>query len=84
MLKNGIFCEMVILVVFKGVLVVKNLGILIQIVPERPIYYYCRPPATLGFLENDLGYPIPIFETEHSKSKLEILLSLIFFFAKEF
>ena len=41
MLKNGIFCEMVILVVFKVFLVVKNLEILIQIVPERPIYYYC-------------------------------------------
>ena len=40
MLKNGIFCEMVILVVFKVFLVVKNLEILIQIVPERPIYYY--------------------------------------------
>ena len=40
MLKNGIFCEMVILVVFKGFLVVKNLEILVQIVPERPIYYY--------------------------------------------
>ena len=31
---------MVILVVFKGFLFVKNLEILIQIVPERPIYYY--------------------------------------------
>ena len=31
---------MVILVVFKVFLVVKNLEILIQIVPERPIYYY--------------------------------------------
>ena len=40
MLKNGIFCEMVILVVFKGFLLVKNLEILIQIVPQRPIYYY--------------------------------------------
>ena len=43
MLKNGIFCEMVILVVFKGFLVVKNLEILIQIVPDSPIYYYERP-----------------------------------------
>ena len=40
MLKNGIFCEMVILVVFKGFLVVKNLEILVQIVPDSPIYYY--------------------------------------------
>ena len=40
MLKNGIFCEMVILVVFKGFLVVKNLEILIQIAPDSPIYYY--------------------------------------------
>ena len=40
MLKNGIFCEMVILVVFKVFLVVKNLEILIQIVPDSPIYYY--------------------------------------------
>ena len=31
---------MVILVVFKGFLFVKNLEILIQIVPKRPIYYY--------------------------------------------
>ena len=40
MLKNGIFCEMVILVIFKGFLLVKNLEILIQIVPDRSIYYY--------------------------------------------
>ena len=40
MLKNGIFCEMVILVVFKGFLLVKNLEILIQIVLDSPIYYY--------------------------------------------
>ena len=31
---------MIILVVFKGFLLVKNLEILIQIVPDRPIYYY--------------------------------------------
>ena len=42
MLKNGIFCEMVILVVFKGFLLVKNLEILIQIVLERSIYYYSQ------------------------------------------
>ena len=41
MLKNDLFCEMVILVVFKFFLVVKNLEILIQIVPDSPIYYYC-------------------------------------------
>ena len=35
-----IFCEMVILVVFKVFLAVKNLEILIQIVPDSPIYYY--------------------------------------------
>ena len=40
MLKNGIFCEMVILVVFKVFLVVKNLEILIQIDPDSAIYYY--------------------------------------------
>ena len=40
MLKNGIFCEMVILVIFKGFLLVKNSEILIQIVPDRSIYYY--------------------------------------------
>ena len=40
MLKNGIFCEMVILVVFKVFLLVKNLEILVQIVPDSPIYYY--------------------------------------------
>ena len=40
MLKNGIFCEMVILVVFKVFLLVRNLEILIQIVPDSPIYYY--------------------------------------------
>ena len=40
MLKNGIFCEMVILMVFKGFLVVKNLEILIQIGSDSPIYYY--------------------------------------------
>ena len=39
MLKNGNFCEIVILVVFKGFLLVKNLEILIQIVPDSPIYY---------------------------------------------
>ena len=31
---------MVILVVFKVFLLVKNLEILIQIVPDNPIYYY--------------------------------------------
>ena len=36
----GIFCRVVILVVFKVFLVVKNLEILIQIVPERSIYSY--------------------------------------------
>ena len=35
-----VFCEMVILVVFKGFLLVKNLEILIQIVLDSPIYYY--------------------------------------------
>ena len=40
MLKNGIFCEMVILVIFKGFLLVKNLEILIQIVPDCSIYSY--------------------------------------------
>ena len=40
MLKNGIFCEMVILLVFKGFLLVKNLEILVQIVPDCSIYSY--------------------------------------------
>ena len=40
MLKNGIFCEMVILVVFKGFLLVKNFEILVQIVTEHSIYSY--------------------------------------------
>ena len=40
MLKNGIFCEMVILLVFKGFLLVKNLEILVQIDPDRSIYSY--------------------------------------------
>ena len=43
MLKNDIFCEMAILVVFKGFLLVKNLEILIQIVPDSPIYHYSSP-----------------------------------------
>ena len=34
---------MVILVVFKGFLLVKNLEILIQIVPDRSIYSYYNP-----------------------------------------
>ena len=38
------FCEMVILVVFKGFLMVKNLEILTQIVPDRSIYSYWAPP----------------------------------------
>ena len=42
MLKKWYFCEMVILVVFKGFLLVKNLEILIQIVPEPSIYYYYK------------------------------------------
>ena len=46
MLKNGIFCGLVILVVFKVFLVVKNLEILIQIVPERSIYSYFEPWST--------------------------------------
>ena len=40
MLKNGNFSEMVNLVIFKGFLLVKNLEILIQIIPDRSIYYY--------------------------------------------
>ena len=40
MLKKWYFCEMVILMVFKGFLLVKNLEILIQMVPDRSIYYY--------------------------------------------
>ena len=44
MLKNVIFCEMVILVVFKGFLLVKNWEILIQIVPDRSIYSYWHYP----------------------------------------
>ena len=40
MLKNGIFCKMVTLVVFKAFLVVKNLEILIKIVPDVSIYSY--------------------------------------------
>ena len=40
MLKNGIFCEMVILVVFKGFLLVKNLENLVQMVPDCSIYSY--------------------------------------------
>ena len=40
MLKNCIFCEMVILVVLKGFLLVKNLEILIEIVPDGSIYSY--------------------------------------------
>ena len=49
MLKNGIFCEMVILVVFKGFLLVKNLEILIQIVLDSPIYYYYHRHAKRVF-----------------------------------
>ena len=44
MLKNDIFCEMVILVVFKVFLVVKNLENLIQIVPDSPTDYYSGGP----------------------------------------
>ena len=40
MFKSGIFCEKVILVVFKVFLVVKNLENLIHMVPDSPIYYY--------------------------------------------
>ena len=47
MLKNGIFCEMVILVVFKIFLVVKNLEIFIQIVPDSPFYYYLYDSLSL-------------------------------------
>ena len=55
MLKNGIFCEMVILVIFKVFLVVKNLVVknlenLIQIVPDSPIYYYYKTFLNLEHL----------------------------------
>ena len=50
MLKNDLFCEMVIVVVFKVFLVVKNLEILIQIVPDSPSYYYCS--ACQGSLDS--------------------------------
>ena len=43
MLKNGIFCEMVILVVFKVILVVKNLEILTKSSQIAPyILLNCR------------------------------------------
>ena len=50
---------MVILVVFKVFLVVKNLEIFIQIVPERPIYYYCDEPLII---------PTYLSFVEHKKS----------------
>ena len=57
MLKNGIFCEMVILVVFKVFLLVKNLEILIQIVPDSPIYYYSI--QQVNFTGNLARNPVP-------------------------
>ena len=54
MLKNGIFCKMVILVVFKGFLMVKNLEILIEIVPVSPIYHYLKKGTKFSLLTDEL------------------------------
>ena len=43
---------MVILVVFKGFLLVKNLEILIQIILDSPIYYYYPRPCSLFSVVN--------------------------------
>ena len=54
---------MVILVVLKGFLLVKNLEILIQILPDRSIYYYLNGMTSLlrfGFR----------FEKGHSKEEI--------------
>ena len=66
MLKNGIFCEMVVLVVFKGFLLVKNLEILIQIAPERSIYYYS--PSIFLVLHTNL------FASPTTKSHIYIMI----------
>ena len=52
---------MVISVVFKVFLVVENLEILIQIVPDSPIYYYCYKHGIYDLpreLSNDLRLKI--------------------------
>ena len=49
---------MVILVVFKVFLVVKNLEKLIQILPERPIYYYLRLPQKISIKINVVTYEV--------------------------
>ena len=59
MLKNVIFCEMVILVVFKAFLLVKNLEILVRIVPDCPICsYYDRYHFDVLFRYNFDGWKI--------------------------
>ena len=60
---------MVILVVFKVFLVVKNLEILIQIVPERPIYYY------LHFNQNETEWKVE--NPTHSFRVTNLVLQLI-------
>ena len=55
MLKKWYFCEMVILMVFKGFLLVKNLEILIQMVPDRSIYYYWRFKGTVRKIKKSIS-----------------------------
>ena len=61
---------MVILVVFKVFLVVKNLEILIQIVPDSPIYYY-------------LQFPIKIRDLHEIKKKNSISIGVFGYENKE-
>ena len=58
MLKNGIFSEMEILVAFKGFLLVKNLEILIQIVPDCSIYYYYCVNKFCFLLDSSVPKPL--------------------------
>ena len=55
---------MVILVVFKGFLVVKNLEILVQIVPEHPIYYYSYTDAFLPIFPYQPCFPFSHLSTK--------------------
>ena len=81
MLKNDIFCEMIILVVFKGFLLVKNLEILVQIVLDRSTYYYSKLLFTVQRLcieEKMFWFIEAINETSAANSIMNLSHTLYF------
>ena len=67
MLKNGIFCGVVILVVFKVFLVVKKMEILTQIVPDVSIYPYYHQINAINKNDNKCFQYVTTVALSHEK-----------------